>query len=77
VFKKTVLDAIGNSLKLIVKGGYFTVYRSQGADNINLSFSSSNQEDQALCSVLVRLFKVGDLKYNMQMPGRDGMSRCW
>ena len=77
VFKKTVLDAIGNSLKLIVEGGYFSVYHSQGTDNMKLSFSSSNQEDQALCSVPVRLFKVGDLKYYMQMLGRDGMSSCW
>jgi len=77
VFQRTVLNAIGMSLKLIVNGGHFTV--SKGEDGIiSLQFDRIIAGDNpVVCSVPVRLFMVGDLKYYMQMLGRDGMSSCW
>jgi hypothetical protein len=47
--------------------------------NMTLTFSpfSASIEHQPACNVPYNLYKVGDLKYYMQMLGRDGMSSCW
>ncbi len=75
MFKRTVLDKTENSLKLIVDGGHFTVHLSQDVGQLSIDYEC--RRDEAICSVPIRLFKVGDLKYYMQMLGRDGMSSSW
>ncbi len=79
IFKKSFLDPIGSSLKLIVEGGHFIVRLSRDTGKMSLAFSNGtvNIEERVLCSVPIRLLKVGDLKYYMQMLGRDGMSSIW
>ncbi len=75
VFKRTVLDKIGNSLKLIVDGGHFTFHLSQDIGRLSVNYEHDG--DEAICSIPMRLFKVGDLKYYMQMLERDGISSSW
>ncbi len=71
----SLIDKIGNSLKLIVDSGHFTVHLSQDVGQLSIDYEC--ERDEAICSVPIKLFKVGDFKYYMQMLGRDGMSGSW
>ncbi len=48
IFKRTVLDRIGSSLKLIVDGGNFTVHKLQDSSHLELSFESI-ERNNAVC----------------------------
>jgi hypothetical protein len=48
ILKRTVLDRIGSSLKLIVDGGNFTVHKLQGSSHLELSFESI-ERNNAVC----------------------------
>lgn len=52
---------------------------SKDTYEMGLAFSNDtvNFEDQSLCCVPVRLLKVEDSTYNMQMLGSDCMSSSW
>ena len=59
ILKSTVLDPIGEGLRLIVEGGRFSV-KSNGND---LIVSFTNGSEGAICDVNNRVLVVGDLKF--------------
>jgi hypothetical protein len=79
VFKKTVIDPIGVGLKNISEGQRFIVQLDPATGNMSLTFSPISViiDHQIACDVPCNMYRVGDLKYYMQMLGRDGMSSCW
>jgi hypothetical protein len=76
VLQATVLDRIGNSLKLISDGGKFNIDFSSESNELMLSFSSLDvsENDKPLHDVPICLFVTVDLKFYAQMLGRDIMS---
>ena len=74
-----VLDPIGASLKTMVKdSGRFVLYQIDDTDTYSLQFSTADHNDrEPICNALTRVFCVGDLKFYLQMLGRDNMHGSW
>ncbi len=74
ILRDTVLDLIGEGLRLIDAGGSFVVLYNEST----LEFTLSNTADQSVhCSCPLEAYLVGDLKFYAQMSGREDMSSYW
>jgi hypothetical protein len=78
VLKSTVLDPIGESLKVMVEGGRFIVTVGE-EDRLTVQFDYSPESNGTtqLCSVPTTIVVVGDLKFYAQLLGRENMSGSW
>jgi hypothetical protein len=75
ILKSTVLDPIGESLRVMVEGGRFIV--TKGEDNkLTVAFRLSPECNGVtqVCSVQNTIVVVGDLKFYAQLLGRENMS---
>jgi hypothetical protein len=79
VLRDTVLDRIGNSLKLISDGGKFIIDFSPESNELMLFFSSLDvsENDEHLCNVSICLFVTGNLKFYSHMLCHDNISGSW
>jgi hypothetical protein len=76
VLHKMVLQKIIEGLRKNYDGGRFIVTMNEDRQ-LNLSFSHSLSKNLTICDVPNWLFISGDLKYFVQMLGREGMSTSW
>ncbi len=62
LLEDTLLDRIGNTLKLISDRGKFIIYFSLESNELKLSFSSLavSENDARLCDVSIGSFVTGD-----------------
>jgi hypothetical protein len=78
ILKETVLDPIGEGLKNIVCGKRFIVQKQDG--NLLLAqfdYSDITNDVIVICDVPTHLVVVGDLKFYVQILGRENMSVSW
>jgi hypothetical protein len=76
ILNKTVLQRIIAGLRTINSSGTFMV-RLKDNNRLELSFNSTSDNENILCTVPIHLVINGNLKYFAQMLRREGMSSNW
>jgi len=75
ILKETVLDPIGEGLRIIALGRSFIVLDNEYTVKFSLSDTTSSYSVHYSCPL--QLYLVGDLKFYAQMSGREDMSSYW
>jgi hypothetical protein len=75
ILKETVLDSIGEGLRIIALGPSFLVLDSDYT--VKFSLSNTTSSSSLHCSCPLQVYLVGDLKFNAQMSGKQDMSSYW
>jgi hypothetical protein len=77
ILKDTALKPVIDGLKRIHEGGPFIIEEDEQSQFV-LTFQQ-REESQAriLCNLPLHIFINGDLKFFVQILGRNGMGSCW